>query len=264
MLKKRLIPKLLLKRRLIDRAEKLVLVTSLMYRDFFEIGDPVSQAKIYEAQAADELLFLDLDRSLLGPQRDMLGQVIVKVAEEIFMPLTVGGGVQTLDDIRFLLLNGADKISINTSALENPGLINEAACAYGSQCVIVSIDFRKDEFGSYWVWANGGKMKTDYDPASWAIEAEKRGAGEILLSSIDRDGTQTGLELEVVRDVSNRVSIPVIASGGCGVAKHFIEGFYQGNADAVAAGTFFASKDQSPMQTRSHLKNAGIPIRTHF
>ena len=261
MLKRRLIPKLQLKTSRFGDPPPLVLVTTLRFGDFVEIGDPVSQAKIYEAQAADELIFLDLDAS--RENRKTLINIIRHVTEEIFMPITVGGGVKNKADFRTLLASGADKISINTAAVENPDLINTAADAFGSQCVVMSIDYRETNGKDQRVYIKGGTVETDLDPVAWALEGEKRGAGEILLTSIARDGTRTGLDIKTIQNIVEHVSIPVVASGGCGLTRHFIEGFLEGKADAVSAGTYFCFKDENPMQTRSQISNAGIPIRLH-
>lgn len=261
MAKRRLIPKLQMKLRKIGNADQLVLVTTVNFDKVSEIGDPVSQARIYEAQAADELIFLNLDRG--GPigENEAFLQVIRKAAEQIFMPFTVGGSVKSLSDFRLLLSNGADKVSVCSAGIESPLLINEASKAFGAQCVVLSIDYRKDPNGRYRVWTNGGTVSTDWDPVAWAVEGEKLGAGEILLTSIDRDGTRSGLDTDLTCRVAERVSIPLITSGGCGLANHFIEGFLIGKADAVSAGTYFSFKDENPMQTRSQIRNAGIPIR---
>ena len=239
----------------------MVLVTTTRFLGVAEIGDPVSQAKIYEAQAVDELIFLDLDAT--NESRDTTLDVVRRAAEQIFMPFTVGGGIRTLADFRKVLSNGADKVSINTAAVETPDLIHEASNAFGAQCVVLSIDHCKHADGRYTVFTRGGKLDTGLDPVAWAVEGERRGAGEILITSIDRDGTRSGLDLEMTRRITEAVSVPVITSGGCGLASHFAEGFSIGKADAVSAGTFFCFKDQNPMQTRSHIKNAGIPIRLH-
>lgn len=263
MLKKRIIPKIQLKKRKIGSFEKLILVTSIGFKEYIEIGDPVSQAKIYQDQAADELLFVDIDASL-HDRSTLLIDVIKSAAEEIFMPFTVGGGVRTIEDFRLLLLNGADKVSINTSAVDNPELINKASDVFGAQCVVLSVDFKKSQDGKYKVWTNCGTVETGLDPIKWAKEGEKRGAGEILLTSIDRDGTRSGLEIDIIKKVVDIVSIPVIASGGCGLASHFVDGFILGGADAVSAGTYFSFKDENLMQLRSQIKNAGIPVRLHI
>ena len=256
---KRLIPKLLLKRSYFGSTSRMVLVNTVNFNKIIEIGDPVSQAKIYEAQAADELIFLDLDAR--KENRGPLVEIIRQAAEVIFMPFTVGGGVNSVEDFNFLLSNGADKVSINTAAILTPNLINVASENFGAQCVVVSIDFRQVKGDEYHVWTNGGKTETMLDPVHWAVEVEKRGAGEILLTSIDRDGMGKGLDLDLTKRVCEAVSIPVITSGGCGLASHFSDGFNKGKADAVAAGTHFSFRDQSPMQTRSHIKNSGVAIR---
>lgn len=264
MLKRRIIPKLELKqsKHSSNKSRKMVLVTSVNFKKYIEIGDAVSQAKIFQHQVADELLFLDIDASL-KKRNFLIVDIIRSAAEEIFMPLTVGGGVQTIDDIRLLLLNGADKVSINTAAVNNPDLINKAANVFGSQCIVLSIDFKNEKDGKYKVWKNCGIIPTDLEPVEWAKEGEKRGAGEILLTSIDRDGTRTGLELGLIRKIANSLSIPVIASGGCGLASHFVEGFIKGCADAISAGTYFSFKDENIMQVRAQIKNAGVLIRIH-
>lgn len=260
MLQRRLIPKLQLKAVQLGGRERMVLVTTVQFGRVREVGDPISQAKIYEAQAADELVFLDLDAT--AHQRGTMVQVVRQAAEQIFMPITVGGGVHTVADFRELLSSGADKVSINTAALQKPALISEAAGMFGAQCVVVSVDFKRGADGVARVWQSG-RQPTEWEVTDWAREAERRGAGELLLTSVDRDGTEQGLDVEAVRRVAQAVSIPVIASGGCGLARHFVEGFSEGGADAVAAGTFFCFKDQNPMQTRAHIRNAGIPIRLH-
>jgi cyclase len=260
MSKKRLIPKLQLKTSRYN-PQKMVLVITRRFNEVTEIGDAVSQAKIYEAQAADELIFINIDRD--DKDIEKLCKIIHKVSEEIFMPVTVGGGVTTEEDFRLLLANGADKISINTMALKDPSFITRTSEKYGAQCVVISIDYKKDEDGSYKVYSRCGQDKTSLDPVEWALEAERLGAGEILLSSIDDDGMRQGLNIEVTRKVSEAVKIPVITSGGCGLAQHFSQGFIEGKADAVAAGSFFAHRDQNFMQTRSQIRNAGVLIRVH-
>jgi len=257
--KKRLIPKLQMKATSFGSSRSMVLVTTVNFREVLEIGDPVSQAKIYQAQFADELVFLDLDAS--AENRKTVVEVIRNAAQEIFMPITVGGGVKSVADFRELLSNGADKVSVNTACVEDPDLINKASEVFGAQCVVLSIDYRKADNGEYLVWTHGGKIETQLDPLEWAKEGERRGAGEILLTSIDRDGTRQGLDLEMTMRIAESVAVPVITSGGCGLASHFVEGFLAGKADAVSAGTYFCFKDENPMQTRSRIRNAGIPIR---
>ena len=258
MLKRRLIPKLQLKRAVSTSSYELV--TTVGFGQRIKIGDPVSQAKIYQAQNVDELIFVDLDSH--GPTEDLVA-LLKKTTENIFMPITVGGGVRSEEDIRILLQSGADKVAINTSAYRSPELLSKASGQFGAQCVVASIDFRKNEDGRYRVFVEGGRTETDRDLIEWAKECESRGAGELLLTSIDRDGSKSGLELEAIRLVVENVGIPVIAGGGCGVSSHFVEGFIAG-ADAITAGTFFCHQDQSPMQCRAHIKNAGIPIRLHL
>ncbi len=260
MSKKRLIPKLQLKTSS-SNLSKTVLVITKQFDQVFEIGDPVSQSKIYQDQAADELIFINIDRNRNGVEN--LCKIIRKVSEEIFMPITVGGGVSNEEDFRNLLSNGADKISINTFAVRDPMFIKLSSEKFGAQCVVVSIDYKKELDGTYKVYINNGQEKTNLDPNSWAIECEKMGAGEILLTSIDNDGIRNGLNLEISEKISNNLSIPVINSCGCGNAKHFIDGFLKGKAHGISCGTFFALQDQSFMQTRSQIKNAGIDIRVH-
>lgn len=261
MFKQRLIPKLQMKMAKVGHQNRMVLVTTRRFDQVFEIGDPVSQAKIYQAQAADELIFLDLDAT--REDRPTMTEMIRRAAEEIFMPITVGGGVRNLSDFRRLLGNGADKVSVNSFAVETPPLISEAANAFGAQCVVLSIDFRCDAAGEPQVYSHNGTRPTGMHPVEWALRGEALGAGEILLTSIDRDGTRCGLDIETTRLVADSVDIPVIAAGGCGKASHFIDGFFKGNAHAVSAGTFFCFTDENPMQTRSRIRNAGIPIRMH-
>jgi cyclase len=239
----------------------MVLVTTQRFSEVIEVGDPVSQARIYQAQAADELIFLDLDA--WRSERDPSVDVVRVAAEEIFMPFTVGGGVRSLDHIRRLLSNGADKVSINTAAVDDPAFISAAANQFGSQCITLSIDYRIGPDGSYRVWSRGGTSPTELDPVRWAAEGEDRGAGEILLTSIERDGTRRGLDLQLTAAVTSSVGVPVITGGGCGVASDFADGFATGGADGVSAGTYFCFRDENPMQTRSQIANRGIPIRMH-
>jgi cyclase len=258
MSKKRLIPKLQLKTSSFD-TNRMVLVITKQFDKVIEIGDAVSQAKIYQDQGADELIFINIDRQ--DKNIEKLSKIIRKVSEEIFMPITVGGGVTTEDDFRVLLSNGADKISVNTHAFLNPAFITETADKYGAQCVVISIDYKKNLTGEFVVCINNGQTETTMHPLDWALECERLGAGELLLSSIDRDGTNEGLDIELTSCIAEKVNIPVITSGGCGLAQHFSEGYLSGHADAVAAGTFFAHRDQNFMQTRSQIRNAGVNIR---
>lgn len=259
-LKKRLIPKLLIKHRQMGASIRPVLVTTRGYQEVLDVGDAVSQAKIYEAQLADELVILNIDGNPIGTDRMML-EFIERLAGETFMPLAVGGGVRTVADFESLLEHGADKVTINTSALNATGLISEAAARFGAQCVVVSIDFRTEAGGEARVYSDRASKPTEHSVVQWARRVAEAGAGEILLTDADRDGAGAGLNYAVCRDVSQAVGIPVILSGGCGRAEHFVEGFQLGGAEAVAAGTFFCFRDQNPIQTRAHIRNAGIPIR---
>jgi imidazole glycerol-phosphate synthase subunit HisF len=261
MLKKRLIPKLLIKHRQLGRSVRPVLVTTRGFDEVRDVGDPVSQAKIYEAQLADELVVLNIDGTPVGDDEVMLS-LIERLASETFMPLCVGGGVRCADDFGTLLNRGADKVSINTAALDQPSLIGQAAQRYGAQCVVVSIDFRRDSAGRCMVMRDHARQPTGRSVLDWAQEAAQRGAGELLLADADRDGTGTGLDCDLAHAVAAAVAVPVIVSGGCGLAEHFVDGFKRGMAEGVAAGTFFCFRDQNPMQTRAHIRNAGVWIRT--
>ena len=259
-LKKRLVPKLLIKPRRLGVATRPVLVTTRQFDTCRDVGDPVSQAKIYEAQLADELVVLNIDSTPIGADEVMLS-LIERLASETFMPLAVGGGVRSVEDFARLLERGADKVSINTLALDRPDLITEAAARFGAQCVVVSIDFRTDAAGRAVVHRDRAREATEWTVVEWALEVARRGAGELLLADADRDGMGAGLNCAVSSAVAAAVDIPVILSGGCGLAEHFVDGIRLGGAEAVAAGTFFCFRDQNPMQTRAHIRNAGIPIR---
>lgn len=261
MSKLRLIPKLQLKPSSFN-PNKLVLVITRQFGDTIEIGDPVSQAKIFQDQTSDELVFLNINDEN-QTEIDSLAQVINRVSQEIFMPLTVGGGVKTLNDFRLLLENGADKVSINSEAYKNPEIITMAADKFGSQCVVVSIDYKKNTKGEYSVFIDGGLNDTGIHPVEWAKKVVELGAGELLITSIERDGMKTGLDIEITRSIVESISVPVITSGGCGLASHFIDGFKSTKVSAIAAGTFFAHRDQNFMQTRSHILNGGVNIRKH-
>ena len=260
MLKKRLIPKLLIKHQEIGGKSRPILVTTRLFQDVIKVGDPVSQAKIYEAQLADELIVLNIDSTAFG-QDDMMLGLVERLASETFMPLTVGGGVRTVDDFGRLLESGADRVSVNAEALNTPELITKAAYCYGAQCVVVSIDFRMDSSGQAFVTQDRAKTMTTLKVIDWAHEAVSLGAGELLLCDVDRDGTGKGLNWQIGKVVASSVPVPVILSGGCGLADHFVQGFLDGMAEGVAAGTFFCFRDQNPMQTRAHIRNAGVSIR---
>ncbi len=260
MLKKRLIPKLLIKHRQLGPVTRPVLVTTVRYRDIREVGDPVSQAKIYEAQFADELIVLNIDGTPIAGDETMLG-LIERLATETFMPLAVGGGVRTADDFGMLLARGADKVTINRQAVTEPELISRAAERYGAQCIVVSIDYRTGMSGRPEVFIDQARTPTGLDVVAFARDAYERGAGEILLTNADRDGGGEGIDVPILREVADSIPIPVIASGGCGLAAHFTEALAEGRAEGVAAGTFFCFRDQNPMQARAHVRTAGIPIR---
>ncbi len=257
MLKRRLIPKLLICR---DSNSNILVVTTNKYRDRSIVGAPVSQARIYQHQAVDELIFLNFDND--APLSIVeLSELATLISEEIFMPVTFGGGIKNKSDVRLLLKSGADKISINSEAIINPEFITELSEIYGAQCIVVAIDYKRNQQGKNLVCYKSGMLSIDMTPVEWALEVEKRGAGEILLTSVDNDGTRAGMDIDVLRAVTAAVKIPVVASGGCGSAIHFIDAFKVGNADAVSAGTYFAFKDENPMQCRSQIYNSGVPIR---
>ena len=257
MLKRRLIPKLLVKRS--QATGRPVVVATRGFKDAVEVGDPVSVAKVLEAQAADEMLLLDIEATAEG--RRLPPELLARVGEAVFMPITAGGGVSSLDDFRELLRSGADKISLNTAAVERPRLVEQASSRFGAQCVVVSIDVRRSDDGKARVFVRAGSEATALDPVAWAAECERLGAGEILVTSIDRDGSRAGLDIELMRSIVAVVRVPVVASGGCGKAHHLVEGFAQAGVDGVAAGTFFCFQDQNIMQARAHVRNAGVPIR---
>ena len=258
MLKRRLIPKLQLGLRRSFRGAQPVLVVTRQFGSRRAIGDPLSQAKIYEAQLADELILVDLERTEESWQ--VLLETLKSVAEALATPLAVGGGVHSFEQVQALLDRGADKVVLNSAALEQPSLIDRVAAAYGAQCVVLSLDARSSADGGWRVWADAGCRDGEREALAWAREAADRGAGELLATAIERDGTGEGLDLALTAALSESLAVPVITSGGCGLAQHFVEG-YQAGAAAVAAGTFFCQRDQNPMQCRSHIRNAGLPIR---
>lgn len=225
-----------------------------------DAGDPVEIAAAYDKAGADELVFLDITAS--SDARETVVDMVRKVAEKVFIPFTVGGGIRTVDDFKMLLREGADKISINSSAIMNPNLISDAADKFGSQCVVVAIDARKRADGSGWnIYKNGGRVDMGIDAVAWAMEAEKRGAGEILLTSMDCDGTKAGFDMELTRLVAEQVSIPVIASGGAGNMEHFYDVLTEGKADAALAASLFHYKELEIKQVKSYLKERDVPVR---
>jgi len=223
-----------------------------------DAGDPAENAKIYNDESADELVFLDITAS--HEKRKTMVEVVRRVAEKVFMPFTVGGGVATLEDISGLLVAGCDKVSVNTRAVKKPEFVKEAARKFGSQCVGVAIDAKKKKEG-WEVYINGGRDKTGIDAVAWAKKVESLGAGEILLTSMDRDGTKDGYDIELTKRISQAVSIPVIASGGCGELEHFHEALTEGQADAALAASVFHFKKFSIKQVKNYLSDKGVEIR---
>ena len=224
-----------------------------------DAGDPVEQAKIYDKAGADELCFLDITAS--HEDRDIIFDVVRHTAEECFMPLTVGGGVRTVDDVRKLLLAGADKVSINTAAVNDPDFVRKAAEKFGSQCIVVAIDAKQTGDGKWEIFTHGGRTPTGIDAVDFAKQVCANGAGEILLTSMDRDGTGDGFDLDLTRAIADAISIPVIASGGVGTLDHMVEGIRDGHATAVLAASIFHFGTYSIAQTKEHMASAGIAIR---
>jgi cyclase len=233
-------------------------VKGVRFLNLRDAGDPVAAARAYDRQEADELVFLDITAS--HEERAIMLDVVRRTAEGIYMPLTVGGGIRGIDDIRTLLRAGADKVSLNTAALERPAIISEAALRFGSQCIVVAIDAKRQN-GSWGVYTHGGRKPAGRDAVEWAREAEKLGAGEILLTSMDRDGTQDGYDLELTRAVALAVSVPAIASGGAGTLEHLREGLVEGKADAVLAASIFHFGTYTVGQAKAYLKERGVPVR---
>lgn len=234
-------------------------VKGVNFVNLIDAGDPVENAKVYDEQGADELVFLDITASY--EKRGIMIEVVRRTAEEVFMPLTVGGGVRTVEDIRNLLNAGADKVSINTAAVKNPQLITEGAKLFGSQCIVVAIDAKRVAPNKWEVFIHGGRTPTGIDAVEWAKEAVDRGAGEILLTSMDRDGTKAGYDVELTRAISEAVSVPVIASGGAGKKEHFYEGLVEGKADAVLAASVFHFREISIPELKEYLKERGVWVR---
>ena len=225
-----------------------------------DAGDPIEVAKIYDAAGADELVFLDITAS--SDAREIKADMVRRVAENVFIPFTVGGGIRTVDDFRALLREGADKISINSSAINTPELIREAADKFGSQCVVVAIDAKMRADGSGWnIYKNGGRIDVGIDAMEWAKKVESLGAGEILLTSMDCDGTKAGYDLELTRAIADSVSIPVIASGGAGKLEHFREALTEGGADAALAASLFHYKELEIKEVKEYLRENGVSVR---
>ncbi len=224
-----------------------------------DAGDPVEAAALYDSQGADELVFLDINAS--ADNRDIVTHMVERVAERIFIPFTVGGGIRRVEDFTAILRAGADKVSVNSAALQRPELIREAAGIFGSQCVVVAMDAKRRPGGGWTLYLNGGRIDTGRDAVEWAKEAEELGAGEILLTSMDRDGVKTGYDLELTRAVSEAVGIPVIASGGAGEPSHFYDAFTAGKADAVLAASLFHFGEIAVPQLKAYLSGRGVPVR---
>jgi len=233
-------------------------VKGVQFLDLRDAGDPVAAAQAYDAQGADELVFLDITASHEG--RAIMLDVVRRTAEGIYMPLTVGGGIRGVDDIRTLLRAGADKVSLNTAALEHPQVIREAAERFGSQCIVVAIDAKRSN-GGWTVYSHGGRRPANREAVAWAREAESLGAGEVLLTSMDRDGTQDGYDLELTRAVAEAVSVPVIASGGVGTLEHLREGLVDGKADAALAASIFHFGTHTVRDAKVYLRARGVPVR---
>jgi len=234
-------------------------VKGVNFVDLIDAGDPVEQARVYDAAGADELCFLDITAS--SDNRDTLYDVVRGTAEQCFMPLTVGGGVRVVEDIRKLLLAGADKVSINTAAVARPEFVREAAEKFGAQCIVVAIDAKAVAPGKWEIFTHGGRNATGLDAIEWAQHMVSLGAGEILLTSMDRDGTKSGFDCALTRAVADGVSVPVIASGGVGTLDHLVEGVREGHAAAVLAASIFHFGTFSVAEAKAHMAAAGIPVR---
>jgi cyclase len=235
-------------------------VKGVQFVDLIDAGDPIEQAKVYDAAGADELCFLDITAS--HENRDTIYNVVAGTSEQCFMPLTVGGGVRQIEDIRKLLLAGADKVSINTAAVHNPAFVSEAAQRFGSQCIVVAIDAKQTGPGKWEIFTHGGRNPTGHDAVAWAVDMAARGAGEILLTSMDRDGTREGFDNALTRTVSDSVGVPVIASGGVGTLEHMAAGVRDGHASAVLAASIFHFGEFTVGAVKKHLAAAGIAVRS--
>lgn len=224
-----------------------------------DAGDPIEVGKAYDKAGADELVFLDITAS--SDAREIKAELVRKVAETIFIPFTVGGGIRSVDDFKMILREGADKVAVNSAAIMNPALISEAAEKFGSQCVVVAIDAKRRQDGGWNIFKNGGRVDMGIDAVEWAIKAEKLGAGEILLTSMDCDGTKAGYDIELTKMVSQNVSIPVIASGGAGCEEHFYEALTEGGAEAALAASLFHYKELEINAVKKYLQNKGVSVR---
>ncbi len=234
-------------------------VKGTKFLNLVDSGDPVELAKRYNAEGADELVFLDITAS--SEKRNILLRVVERTAEQVFIPLTVGGGVRTTSDVRTLLQAGADKVSLNTAAVEHPSVITEGALRFGTQCMVVAIDAKKVSAGRWHVFTYGGRHDTGLDAIAWARRAERLGAGEILLTSMDRDGTKIGYDTALLKALTHVIRIPVIASGGAGEKSHFYDAFTKGHAHAALAASLFHRKELGIRDLKNYLKKKGIPVR---
>ena len=235
-------------------------VKGIRFVSLTDAGDPVEQGKRYDAEGADELTFLDITAS--SDKREIVAELVRRVADEVFIPFTVGGGLRSVEDIRAILRAGADKITLNTAAIENPGLISDCAETFGSQCIVVAIDARTRPGKDGWeVFTHGGRQAVGMDALEWALRAQELGAGEILLTSMDRDGTRDGYDIELTRAVVDQVRIPVIASGGAGRVEHFYEALVDGGASAVLAASLFHFGELSISDLKSYLRSRGVEVR---
>ena len=235
-------------------------VKGINFVNLRDAGDPVSVASAYDKAGADELVFLDITAS--SDARDIKVNMVRKVAETVFIPFTVGGGIRTIDDFKMILREGADKVSVNSAAILNPELVSEAADKFGSQCVVVAIDAKRRKDAQGWtIYKNGGRVDMGIDAVEWAMKAEKLGAGEILLTSMDCDGTKDGYDIELTRTISENVSIPVIASGGAGKKEHFYDALTEGKADAVLAASLFHFNELQIIDLKEYLSGRGISVR---
>ncbi len=237
-----------------------VVVKGVKFESLVDMGDPAAHAKFYDAEGADELVILDITAS--AEKRRSILRVIEAVADCVFIPLTVGGGIRSTGDVRAMLNAGADRVSLNTAAVQRPELLSEAAERFGSQCIVAAIDVKRRVGASGWdVYIYGGKERTSLDGITWVREVERRGAGEILLTSMDRDGTRDGYDMQLLREVTGAVSIPVIASGGAGTYQHFAEAFQEGGADAALAASLFHTREMTIGSLKSYLRQQGVPVR---
>lgn len=235
-------------------------VKGVNFINFKDAGDPAKVGAAYDKSGADELVFLDITAS--SDARNTAVEMVRKVAEKVFIPFTVGGGIRTVDDFKAILREGADKVSVNSAAIMNPNLISEAADKFGSQCVVVAIDAKRRADGTgFTIYKNGGRVDMEMDAVEWAMKAEKLGAGEILLTSMDGDGTKAGYDLELTRAIAENVSIPVIASGGAGTMEHFYEAFTEGKAEAALAASLFHFKEMEIRGLKKYLREKGISVR---